>query len=307
MDMHGLMPAHPALCRFQATDRRPHLGWWEAGTIADLTAAGSLAGATLSALLASGTPLAALAATLAAGAPRHDPEDVTLLAPLDLQEIWAAGVTYERSRQARMSESGADADVYARVYGAERPELFYKGDARRTAGPGGEIRARPDARWTVPEPELALLLDPELRIAGYTIGNDVSSRDIEGENPLYLPQAKVYTGACALGPWIVPAESVADPYALAITCSISRDGVEIWRDETSTAKLHRRLDELVRYLGMADAFPHGVFLLTGTCLVPPDSISLEPGDVVEIAIGELGMLRNLVGRWPAQRPGRDIL
>jgi 2-dehydro-3-deoxy-D-arabinonate dehydratase len=162
-------------------------------------------------------------------------------------------------------------------------------------GPDGLILARPDAKWTVPEPELVLVLDPELRIAGYTIGNDVSSRDIEGENPLYLPQAKVYMGACALGPWIVPAESVADPYNLRIDCAIIRAGTEVWRDSTSTAKLHRRLEDLVAYLGRSNTFPDGAFLLTGTCLVPPDTYTLLTADVVEIAITGLGFLRNTVG------------
>jgi 2-dehydro-3-deoxy-D-arabinonate dehydratase len=227
-------------------------------------------------------------------APHYALAEVTLLAPIDDQEVWAAGVTYERSRAAREHESEHAKDVYARVYSAERPEIFYKADARRTVGPNGQIRVRSDSRWTVPEPELALVLNAGLQIVGYTIGNDVSSRDIEGENPLYLPQAKLYIGCCALGPWIVPAESVADPYALDIACSIVRQGATVWTDRTSTGQLHRRLDELVSYLGRCNTFPSGAFLLTGTCLVPPDSLTLQPGDEVEIAISGLGMLRNSV-------------
>lgn len=282
------VPSSPALCRFLA-GAEAHLGWWDGTGIADLTASGDARFASLDALLATGV---AIAAGPIATLPRLSLDEVTLLAPIDTQEVWAAGVTYERSRAARMSESEYAADVYAQVYEAERPELFYKADARRTSGPGQPIRVRPDSRWTVPEPELVLVLDPDLRIAGYTIGNDVSARDIEGENPLYLPQAKVYAGSCALGPWIVPAEAVADPYALTITCSITRNGEMIWSDATSTGQLHRRLDELVHFLGRADRFPHGVFLMTGTCLVPPESLSLVRGDSVEVTIDGLGMLRN---------------
>jgi 2-dehydro-3-deoxy-D-arabinonate dehydratase len=233
--------------------------------------------------------------SLAGSASSYALEDVTLLAPIDAQDIWAAGVTYERSRQARMAESEHAADMYWKVYDAERPELFYKGNARLTAGPDQQIQVRADSRWSVPEPELTLLIDPQLRIAGYTIGNDVSARDIEGENPLYLPQAKVYSGACALGPWIVPSEELENPYSLAIDCSISRNGEVVWRDATNTAQLHRRLDDLVTYLGRANSFPDGVFLLTGTCLVPPDSLTLRTGDVVEISIDGLGVLSNPVG------------
>jgi 2-dehydro-3-deoxy-D-arabinonate dehydratase len=289
------LPGAPALCRFLTPDAEPHLGWWDGSAIIDLTRASGGAYTTVAQALASGSSLRMLASALAIDAPAYALGTVTLLAPLDLQEVWAAGVTYERSREARIAESDSAPDVYARVYEAERPELFYKGNARLTAGTEQPIRVRADSRWTVPEPELAVLVDGRARIAGYTIGNDVSARDIEGENPLYLPQAKVYAGACALGPWIVPAESVDDPYALRITCSISRGGAVLWQDETSTAQLHRRLDELTAYLTRAMSFPDGAYLLTGTSLVPPDSISLQTGDVVEVGIAGLGTLRNPVG------------
>ncbi|MGH2346444.1 MAG: fumarylacetoacetate hydrolase family protein, partial [Chloroflexota bacterium] len=272
-----------------------HIGWWVDGTFRDLTAGGDPRAATLSALLGTGLPLGEIAAQLAHAAPVFAVEPARLLAPIDRQEVWAAGVTYQRSREAREQESENSADMYARVYHAERPELFFKADARRVVGSEGLIQARPDARWTVPEPELTLVLASDLRPAGYTIGNDVSSRDIEGENPLYLPQAKVYMGACALGPWIVPSESVADPYDLRITCAISRDGAVVWEDHTSTAQLHRRLEDLVAYLGRSNTFPDGAFLLTGTCLVPPDTYTLRSGDVVEIGITGLGSLLNTVG------------
>ena len=288
------LPGCPALCRFKDPRGEPHLGWWDGDDVADLTATGQPIFASMSALLAHGESFADLARDVALAAPRSALESLTLLAPMDGQEIWAAGVTYERSREARMSESEAAADMYWRVYDAERPELFFKADGRRTRGPGEAIRVRYDSRWTVPEPELTLVLTSALRIAGFTIGNDVSARDIEGANPLYLPQAKLFEGSAALGPWIVPVESIADPYALKIRCSILRNSVEIWRDTTTTGKLHRRLDELVSYLGRANSFPAGAFLMSGTCLVPPDTLSLKSGDAVEIAIDGLGMLRNVV-------------
>ncbi len=288
------LPGVPALCRFHLKDAAAHLGWWDGNTIVDLRDSRGDA-VTLAGLLDDAIPLTQAATDLARHAPRYELEEIALLPPIDTQEIWAAGVTYERSRQARMTESESAADMYWNVYIAERPELFYKGTARLTAGPGQPIRVRADSRWSVPEPELTLLIDPRMHIAGFTIGNDVSARDIEGENPLYLPQAKIFAGSCALGPWIVPSESVADPYALSITCCITRDGVPLWQDATSTAQLHRRFDELLAYLYQAMTFPDGVFLLTGTCLVPPDTLSLQTGDIVEIKIAGLGALRNPVG------------
>lgn len=291
----GLLPSVPALCRFQPISGGPRLGWWDGSRrIRDLSAGAAARVTSLASLLADGSPLSALAGDLPADAPAFGLEEATILAPIDEQEVWAAGVTYERSREAREQESERAADMYTRVYSAGRPELFFKGNARRTAGPGGPIRVRPDSRWTVPEPELALVLDAALRIAGYTIGNDVSARDIEGENPLYLPQAKIFAGACALGPCIVPAESIADPYDLEITCRIIREGRTVWSDRTNTARLHRKLDDLTAYLGRADSFPTGAFLLTGTPLVPPDSLSLQTGDRVEVSIAGLGTLINTV-------------
>jgi 2-dehydro-3-deoxy-D-arabinonate dehydratase len=292
---YSFFPTTPAICRFETGDGAAHIGWWDDGTFRDLTASGDPRVATLSALLDAGLPLGELATQVAAGAPVVAFERAKVSAPIDRQEVWAAGVTYQRSREAREQESESSADMYAKVYAAERPELFFKADARRVVGPEGLIQARPDAHWTVPEPELTLVLASDLRIVGYTIGNDVSSRDIEGENPLYLPQAKVYMGACALGPWIVPSELVSDPYDLRITCSIAREGMATWRDETSTALLHRHLDDLVAYLGRSNSFPDGAFLLTGTCLVPPDHYTLRSGDVVEIGITGLGSLLNIVG------------
>jgi len=225
--------------------------------------------------------------------------DTVLLAPVDgLTEVWAAGVTYQRSEEARMEESGTP-DVYSKVYTAERPEIFMKATARRVVGPEGTVVVRADSTWDVPEPELAIVVNAHAEIVGYTIGNDVSSRSIEGENPLYLPQAKLYAGACAIGPGITPAWEVPDAYDLAIWMAIERDGEVIWEGETRTSGLKRRLEELVEYLYREDDFPDGAVISTGTALVPDSPFTLEGGDLVAIAIDRLGTLRNLVARGKA--------
>lgn len=219
-----------------------------------------------------------------------------VLAPIDGEtEVWAAGVTYKQSEQARMEESGTP-DIYAKVYAAKRPELFFKATPHRVAGPDAPIVVRTDSTWDVPEPELVLVINAHAEIIGYTIGNDVSSRSIEGENPLYLPQAKVYAGCCGLGPGITPAWEVSDPYNLTIHLAIERNGQVYWEGETSTRELKRRFDELVTYLFLENDFPDGVFLYTGTALVPESQFTLEPGDVVQIDIDQLGTLRNPVVR-----------
>jgi 2-dehydro-3-deoxy-D-arabinonate dehydratase len=215
------------------------------------------------------------------------PAPYELLLPVEPPEVWCAGVTYERSRDARIEESGSD--VYALVYDAERPELFLKdADCRRTVGPGAAIGVRADSRWNVPEPEIALVLGARGEIAGITIGNDVSSRDIEGANPLYLPQAKVYAGACSLGPCVV--DPVDGP--LEIHARILDGGTELWAGETSTARMQRRFDELVGWLLRDNPVPPGSVLLTGTGLVPPDEFTLEPGHRVEIHVPGIGTLAN---------------
>ncbi|MFI5460848.1 MAG: fumarylacetoacetate hydrolase family protein [Isosphaerales bacterium] len=219
---------------------------------------------------------------------------VRLLAPLDEQEVWGAGVTYERSKVAREQESDQAATFYDRVYRAERPELFFKATPSRVVGTGQAIRVRRDSRWCVPEPELALVLSPSLRLVGFTIGNDVSARDIEGENPLYLPQAKVYDSCCALGPGITLTAAMPDRAAIGIRMEIERDGSNIFEAETSTARMARRFEELIDWLGRDNRFPGGVVLLTGTGIVPPDDFSLKAGDVVRIAIDGIGTLVNPV-------------
>ena len=223
--------------------------------------------------------------------------EVTVLAPVDGRtEVWAAGVTYEISREARVEESERSADIYQLVYNAPRPELFFKSAAWRVAGHGQPIAVRADSTLDVPEPEVALVVNAYGEITGYTVCNDVSSRSIEGENPLYLPQAKTYLGGCALGPYIRPAWEIADPYDLPIELTILRSGEVAWTGTASTGQLHRTYDELVRWLLHSDVHPHGAILSTGTCLVPPAPFSLEHDDVVRIHIGQIGTLTNRVVR-----------
>ncbi|MCO6005488.1 fumarylacetoacetate hydrolase family protein [Actinoallomurus purpureus] len=238
---------------------------------------------------------------LAADGPRHDAAAVRPLPPVDgRMEVWAAGVTYRRSREARVTESERSADVYERVYDAARPELFFKSAAWRVTGDGETVAIRDDSTVDVPEPELGLVLNRHAEIVGYTVVNDMSSRTIEGENPLYLPQAKIYLGGCAAGPGIRPAWEVPDPYALDIELTIRRAGAVTWTGTASTEQLHRRLDDLVGYLFRADAFPDGALLATGTCLVPDLPFTLAAGDEIAITIAEVGTLTSTVvaGRDP---------
>ncbi|MEZ5219546.1 MAG: fumarylacetoacetate hydrolase family protein [Ilumatobacteraceae bacterium] len=217
-----------------------------------------------------------------------------LLAPVDgRMEVWACGVTYRRSLDARVEES-TDRDVYDRVYDAHRPEVFFKAAAWRVVGPDGAVTLRRDAKSTVPEPELAAVVAADGSIAGYTICNDVSSRDIEGENPLYLPQAKVWRGSCAVGPGIVPVTELSDPAALAITMRILRRGEVVFAGEASTGDLKRSVAELVDAVIAEDDFPDGLVVSTGTCIVPPLEFSLLPGDRIDIEIDGIGTLSNTV-------------
>lgn len=217
-----------------------------------------------------------------------------LLAPVDDNtEVWAAGVTYLTSKEARMEES-READIYDRVYDAERPELFFKAVGWRVSGPGGPAGIRADSELNVPEPELALVLNFQGEIAGYTICNDMSSRSIEGENPLYLPQAKVYRHSCAIGPWIRLAGHIRDAENLGITMEISRHGEVAWKGDTSTAKLKRTFAELSAYLVRAETYPEGAVLSTGTSVVPGLDFILAEGDVVTITIEGIGILSNAV-------------
>ncbi|MFO0815551.1 MAG: fumarylacetoacetate hydrolase family protein [Gemmatales bacterium] len=220
---------------------------------------------------------------------------VEWLAPISKQEVWAAGVTYKKSEAARKQESKGAAKFYDAVYQAERPELFFKANPHRVVGHQQAIRIRKDSTWNVPEPEFTLVLNPEMKIVGYTIGNDVSSRSIEGENPLYLPQAKTYLGACALGPAITLADESFDPTRCGIQLKILRGGESVYEGNTSVSAMARTFDELVQWLGRDNAFPHGCFFLTGTGIVPDKDFTLATGDVVEIEIDSLGKLVNVVG------------
>ena len=219
-----------------------------------------------------------------------------LQAPIGNQEVWAAGVTYYRSREARIQESksAGGGDFYDRVYEAERPELFFKATPHRVVGPNGKVAIRDDSSWSVPEPELALLVSPKAKIIGYTIGNDMSSRSIEGENPLYLPQAKVYDRGCALGPCILVAPD-ALPSSTNISLEIVRGARSEFSAATTLASMKRDPVSLVEYLYRSNSFPAGCFLMTGTGIVPPDSFTLAPGDEIRIAITGIGTLVNTVG------------
>jgi 2-dehydro-3-deoxy-D-arabinonate dehydratase len=220
--------------------------------------------------------------------------EVRLLPPVDgLTEVWASGVTYSRSMDARVEESQVQ-DVYSRVYAAERPELFFKSAAWRVVTDGEPIAVRPDCAVTVPEPELAVVVTAGGEVFGYTVCDDVSSRDIEGENPLYLPQAKVYAGSCALAPGIRPAWEVPDPMALGIEVRVRRDGGTVFEGTTSTAQMHRQLPELIAYLLAAQDFPAGAVLATGTGIVPELDFTLAEGDVVDITVEQVGSLSNPV-------------
>jgi 2-dehydro-3-deoxy-D-arabinonate dehydratase len=220
-----------------------------------------------------------------------------LSAPIGGQEIWAAGVTYLRSREARMGESkkAGGGDFYAKVYEADRPELFFKAPAYRTRGHGDVVRIRKDSKWNVPEPELTLFVCSQGTIEGYTVGNDMSSRDIEGENPLYLPQAKSYNGSAAIGPCLyIPGQPIHPDSAIRI--EIQRQHELVFSGEISINRMKRKHEELVEYLFRETSFPNGVYLMTGTGIVPPDHFTLKPGDEIKISIENVGTLVNTVGQ-----------
>ena len=254
-----------------------------------------LIGLTLDVLLAREDLPGFLLGQIATQAPTPEINAPELLAPIGQQEVWAAGVTYFRSRGARMEEAkdAGGGSFYDRVYSAERPELFFKSTASRTVGTGGKVRIRADAHWSVPEPELTLVVSPKGAIIGYTIGNDMSSRDIEGENPLYLPQAKVYNGSCALGPGILVSQGPL-PHSTEIEIEILRHGRIEFSGSVALTELKRDPKTLVEYLLRDNTFPVGCFLMTGTGIVPPSSFTLAPGDRIRITIEPIGTLENEV-------------
>lgn len=235
-----------------------------------------------------------LAKELPASGPEIPLKSAKLLAPIDQQEVWAAGVTYKRSQTARMEESETAASCYDRVYRSPRPELFFKATPHRVSGPKEPLRIRKDATWNVPEPELTLVITPDLRLVGFTIGNDMSSRDIEGDNPLYLPQAKCYNQCCGLGPWITLCEAMPPRQEISIELKISRDNKVVFSGQTSVAEMARTLEDLIGWLGRDNSFPNGAFLLTGTGIVPDSTFTLNPGDMVDITIAGIGTLSNHV-------------
>jgi 2-dehydro-3-deoxy-D-arabinonate dehydratase len=288
------------LAKFTTTaDPAPRVGLVEAGSVRPI-ATGARA---LTELLHAGDVAARVGALADRAGPPLDLGSVRLLAPIDAQEVWGAGVTYERSKVARQEESEQGGSFYDLVYRAPRPELFFKATPARVVGPGAPVRVRSDTCWCVPEPELALVLSPRLELIGFTIGNDVSARDIEGENPLYLPQAKVYDASCALGPWIILAPAMPPVAEVVIGLKIERGGAVVFEGSTPLGRMARRFDELTHWLGIDNTFPDGVVLLTGTGVVPPDEFSLQPDDTVAITIDGIGTLTNPVVQ---SRPGPPL-
>jgi 2-dehydro-3-deoxy-D-arabinonate dehydratase len=280
------------VCRFKNKNGEVRIGLVEnENELLDLTPTGVTR---LQTLLESSDVAAELKRLVSPKLPHVVLKDATLCAPVEAQEVWAAGVTYLRSKTARMEESDFSATAYDKVYAAERPEIFFKSLAEKVVATGGFVGIRRDATWNVPEPELALVLNSRGAVAGYTIGNDMSSRDIEGENLLYLPQAKIYTGSCALGPWIRVGASEAEARDWRIGISIQRGGGEVFSGETNVGKIKRGFGELAEFLFRSQVFPHGAVLLTGTGVVPADDFTLQPRDVVEIGISGIGVLRNSV-------------
>jgi len=280
------------LCRFNNKSDGVRIGMaTDDGMVVDLTATGV---EEIFPLLESEDPSEELSKFTKKNLPRKALSEIKLLPPAERQEVWAAGVTYLRSKTARMEESDFSANAYDKVYAAERPELFFKALAEKVVGTGEPVGIRRDAKWNVPEPELALVLNSRGTIVGYTIGNDMSSRDIEGENLLYLPQAKIYTGSCALGPWIQLGADEVEARQWTIRLNIQRAGKPVFTGETSVGQIKRRFEELAGYLFRSQVFPHGAVLLTGTGIVPPDTFTLRDRDVVEIQISGIGLLRNTV-------------
>jgi len=280
------------LCRFKDPQQQTRIGLIvEPGAILDLTAAGV---EQMTLLLEADNLVSQLNQFASRGLPRLSLDTVGLLAPLERQEVWAVGVTYLRSKKARMEESDFSATAYDRVYDAPRPELFFKALAAKVVSPGDAVGIRKDSGWNVPEPELVLVINSRGQIVGFTIGNDMSSREIEGENLLYLPQAKIYDRSCAVGPFITVGADEAAARTWKIDLQIKRSGRTIFQGETSVGQIKRTFAELVNYLFRSQTFPHGAVLLTGTGIVPPDGFTLQSGDKIQISIDGIGTLQNSV-------------
>lgn len=296
------------ICRFFDPDMGPRLGLIVGDKVADLTTLDPSGCADMATWLSLSDPIGHLNDLLGQIEPsrlRIDWRELDrkasdigrhLLAPIDRQEVWGCGITYEQSRDAHMHGAGQGAQFYDQVYDSDRPMLFLKATPHRVVGPNDAIRIRSDSVWTVPEPELTLLLTPSLEIVGYTCGNDVSSRDIEGENPLFRPQAKTYLGCCSLGPAVTILEHPTDPEDLEMSLVVIRDDATVIQGDATTKRMARALDDIVTFLGRDNAYPDGLFLLTGSGIIVPQDFALEPGDKVEISIENIGVLRNSVER-----------
>lgn len=279
------------ICRFTPGEGLPCVGLIEKNRVLDLSAVGAVS---LTAILDARDPVAVVRKLRAKSPPARKFKAVKLLPPIERHEVWAAGVTYLRSKAARMDESDFSARAYHHVYEAPRPEIFFKSIAERVVGPGEAVGIRRDATWNVPEPELALVFNARGRLVGCTIGNDMSSRDIEGENLLYLPQAKVYDRSCALGPWITLESNERTIRRWNISVEIARRGKTVFRGRTSVDRIKRTLKSLGQWLHRSQTFPHGAVLLTGTGVVPPEGFTLRKDDVVTIGISGIGTLENPV-------------
>jgi 2-dehydro-3-deoxy-D-arabinonate dehydratase len=280
------------LCRFQSGQGRPRVGLvLNDQTVLDLSAEGI---DRLTSLLEFEGLAAQLGALAKQNLPKFALAEVKLLPPIEQQEVWAVGVTYLRSKKARMEESDFSATAYDKVYDAPRPELFFKSMPEKVVGPCDSVGIRSDAKWNVPEPELAFVLNSRGHLVGFTVGNDMSSRDIEGENLLYLPQAKIYNRSCALGPFITVGASEAEARTWKIELRIERGGAAAFQGETSVGQIKRTFQELIDYLFRSQTFPHGAVLLTGTGVVPGDDFTLAAGDKVKITISGIGTLKNTV-------------
>src|SRR3954466_1689830 len=263
------------LCRFRVGNGEPSVGVFEGEQIVQLAGIRNL-----STLLEEADVDGTVRKLAAGGAPKFSAATVQILPPVDRQEVWAVGVTYLRSKKARMEESDFSATAYDRVYDAPRPELFFKGVPEKVVGTGDSVGIRKDAKWNVPEPELAFLINSRGKIAGFTVGNDMSSRDIEGENLLHLPQAKIYDRSCALGPVVRVAADESEARKWSIGLRISRGGKPVFQGETSVANIKRSFEELVGYLFRSQTFPHGAILLTGTGIVPGKDFPLSPRNLI---------------------------
>jgi len=281
------------LCRFRqpAAPTEARLGLVEETRVLDLTAAGA---DSLAAVLDAADPVAVSRGLAARATVTHPLDAVALLPPVERQEVWAAGVTYLRSKTARMEESDFSASAYDRVYESARPEIFFKSLGEKVVGPDDPLGIRADANWSVPEPELALVMNSRAEVVGFTIGNDMSSRDIEGENLLYLPQAKIYDRSCSLGPWIVMGPSEAEARGWTVEVTIRRAGEVAFTGSTDIGRIKRSFGDLVEHLWRSQSFPRGAALLTGTGIVPDESFTLHAGDHVAITISGIGTLANHV-------------